>query len=351
MVWIFLLSLLLTPITFSVLALSLLLKNGCLRVGLFLFGWVVLTPFAGALLTGLILVLAGMEGNLSAEIAPGIQFFLVAYPVVAVGLHQYFSRLPEEEVEAWRNTLKGGALLGFGVGTAGKAASSAAGGYGGFGGGSFGGGGAGGSFKGSAVASGGAASSAGGSASGAGAGAGAAASTTAAATSTAEDRAPAPDATSPDNPVRGPAPDRSSAESRGAPQTSGWGFWHVVGFLLVAVAFVPIGIGLTALFANPGVMAMGLVALSLYGAYRALAWAFPEQAASVSEWAAPWRPSRYWARVKRGEASAALPYLVAFFLGGPFGLVGLYLFLQMQAPDEDGGDTSFEGGTAASAWE
>ncbi len=234
--------------------------------------------------------------------------------------------------------------------------ASGAASLGGLGGGSSGGGGAGGSFKGSAVASGEAAKAA--SSAGAvgksSASAAAAASATAAATAS-EIEARAADTES-DGSANRTAPasrkatddgQRASAES----STGSFRIWHAAAFLVVAVAFVPLGIGLTALFSQSWAIKGGLGLLGLYVAYRVWALVYPSAAADVSEWLAQFRPRRYLNRVKRGESSAALLYIGGFLAGGPLGILAVMMVLYVwHSGDHDSG-SSFDGGAASSSWQ
>jgi len=349
-----LLGVLLPMVTLSVLALSLLLDNGCLRGLLFLAGWSLFAPVAGAALAGLLLALAGMEGNLSAEVGYGAQAFLIVYPIVAVFLYLYFDRLSEEERAAWKSSLTNGALFGFGAGAVGKAATAATGGFGGFGGGSFGGGGAGGSFKGSAAAAGGAAKAAGpGTAetvSAVGAGAATSPTTTAAGETEVRAHETEPDETELDE-TSASAQDASSKPQSASQRTGRRGsfsqyiedirFRHVLGFLLVAIAFLPFGIGLAR---NPVVQIVGLGLLGAYALNRVLKYIDSETVASLSERLADLKPS--W-----NPAVGAVLVLVATVIGGPIVLAGLLLLFLLWPSNEESTDASFDGGTAASSWQ
>ena len=358
-----LLGVLLPMVTLSVLALSLLLDNGCLRGLLFLAGWSLFAPVAGAALAVLLLALAGMEGNLSAEAGYGAQAFLIVYPIVAVFLYLYFDRLSEEKRAAWKSSLTNGALFGFGAGAVGKAATAATGGFGGFGGGSFGGGGAGGSFKGSAAAAGGAAKAAGGpgtaeTVSAVGAGAATSPTTTAAGETEVRAHETEPDETELDetelDETSASAQDASSKPQSASQRTGRRGsfsqyiedirFRHVLGFLLVAIAFLPFGIGLARASLNPVVQIVGLGLLGAYALNRVLKYIDSETVASFSERLADLKPS--W-----NPAVGAVLALVATVIGGPIVLAGLLLLFLLWPSNEESTDASFDGGTAASSWQ
>jgi len=235
--------------TLSVLSLSLLIENGCLRIVIFCLGWFPLAPLAGFALSVIPMFIIEIDGAQGEWVAGYfVRGALIAYPVAAILTHRYFNSLSDEEVETWKQALTSGALFGFGVGTGGRALKTS-GGFGGFGGGSFGGGGAGGSFKGAAVsggqgavssgaASGGASAATQGAAVGAAGTAAGMAEETTSASSTA-DAAPSSVENEPDG--SSPADKKQSAgESSGL-----WGRFrsrHVAGFFVIALAFLPLGV-------------------------------------------------------------------------------------------------------------
>lgn len=254
---------LLLAIPTSLLAVSLVLDGGCLRYLLFAMGWACTTVYG--LLTGALVAdaILGMNG-LTELIAKA---FLWGYPFVAWWGHKRLEAMPPEQYQAWKQSLTGGALLGFGAGSIAGLARSVGSGFGGFGGGSFGGGGASGSWSGASGAGGSVSSTAASSS----ASAGGAGTTGVGSTSLAASGATAALGATPSG--------AASTSSENPSQTSGiWArlkrwfhkfqWYHGVAFILVTLVFVPFGLGAVQALENTTVLVVALVAVVGYSAYR-----------------------------------------------------------------------------------
>lgn len=253
----------------TLLGVSLVMDGGCLRYLLFGLGWIC-AIFYGMLLGAVVGdALLGLEFL----VQPIGYTFMWGYPVAAWWAHKKLESMPRERYRAWDQTLTGGALLGFGVGSVANLLRSAftvkGGGFGGFGGGSFGGGGASGSWSGASGAAGSVSS-----------GASVNASTTTGGTtasavgSSAAATAGATGASS----VEGAEPSALPADASQAR-----GFWerlrrwfqkfqwyHGVIFVLVTLVFVPLGLGTMQALKNTTFLVIVLVCAVVYGGYRFL---------------------------------------------------------------------------------
>ena len=265
------------------LAVSLVMDGGCLRYLLFGVGWL-FAVFYGSLTAALV-----AEGILGLEflVKPIFYVFTWGYPAVAYWGHQTLQSMPPERYQAWKQTLTGGALLGFGAGSIAGLLRSAASGFGGFGGGSFGGGGAGTSWSGASGAAGGASSTAPGSASAAaggtstatagGASAGAAGSGATTVGSSAKAAtvgtgiavdASGGDETSSDAPTD--TSDAPGLWARFKQWIRKFQWYHGLAFILVTLVFVPLGLGTMQALQNTTFLVFVLVAVVVYSGYRLL---------------------------------------------------------------------------------
>jgi uncharacterized membrane protein YgcG len=261
------------------LAVSLVMDGGCLRYLLFGVGWL-FAVFYG-LLTGA-LVAEEILG-LTVLKKPIFYVFTWGYPVAAYWGHQKLQSTSAERYRAWRQTLTGGALLGFGAGSIAGLLRSAASGFGGFGGGSFGGGGAGTSWSGASGAAGGASSTAPGSASAAAGG------TSTATAGGASAGAAGSGATTVGSSAKaatvgtGIAVDASGGDetSSDAPADAPLGLWarlerwirkfqwyHGLAFILVTLVFVPLGLGTMQALQNTKFLIFVLACVVVYGGYK-----------------------------------------------------------------------------------
>lgn len=252
----------------TLLAVSLVMEGGCLRYILFGLGWV-FAIFYGLLLGAIV----GEEIlGLAFLVEPVGYTFVWGYPVAAWWGKQKLQSMRREQYQAWEQTLTGGALLGFGMGSIANLLRSIftlkGGGFGGFGGGSFGGGGASGSWSGASGAAGGVSSGATGSA---------ASSTASTATTVAQGTAQAAATAAVPSKAGDPLPDSSSKTSHSK------GFWarlrhwfqkfqwyHGVIFVLVVLVFVPLGLGTMQALQNRDVLIFVLVCTIVYGGIRFL---------------------------------------------------------------------------------
>ena len=263
------------------LAVSLVMDGGCLRYLLFGVGWL-FAVFYGSLTGALV-----AEGILGLEflVKPIFYVFTWGYPAVAYWGHQTLQSMPPERYQAWKQTLTGGALLGFGAGSIAGLLRSAASGFGGFGGGSFGGGGAGTSWSGASGAASGASSTAPGSASAAaggtstatagGASAGAAGSGATTVGSSAKAAtvetgiavdASGGDETSPDAPAD--TSDAPGLWARFKQWIRKFQWYHGLAFILVTLVFVPLGLGTMQAVQNTEFFVFVLACVVVYGGYN-----------------------------------------------------------------------------------
>jgi hypothetical protein len=206
--------------------------------------------------TGLVLglVVGGLDlgSGVFESLGPvGVFAFILGYPVAAWWGRRWLQSLPRERRLAWKQSLTGGALLGFGAGSVAGLLRSAASGFGGFGGGSFGGGGAAGSWSGSAAS-----------------GATAPASGSAAATSGAS-----PGATGAAAPAGAVGAGASGAADGWWARFKAWGrrfrWYHGVGFVLAVLAFAALGAWtMAALRGDTGFLVLVLGSGAVYGGYR-----------------------------------------------------------------------------------
>lgn len=248
----------------GLLAVCLVMDSGCLRAALFIVGWGI-ALLSGTITGGILaLILEGVglgsetigEAMLSNVFGAGPFLFFFGYPVAAVFGKRWFDSMSRERFLTWKQTLTGGAMLGFGVGSVAHLLRSVfalkGGSFGGFGGGSFGGGGASGSFQGTAV---GASSSAAGGASGAAAGsAGVApgvAGTGGAATASS-----------------GTSTSVRTYLTRAKDWLLRFQWYHVLAFLLITLIFVPLGLGTVEILQNTEVLVSVLLFGAGYLAYR-----------------------------------------------------------------------------------
>jgi hypothetical protein len=235
------------------LAVSLAMDGGCLRVLLFGVGWL-FSIFYGLIVGGL--VGKGILG-LDFVVTPVVQAFMWGYPLAGWWGHRQLQSLPREQRAAWKQTLTGGALLGFGAGSVAgllRSAGSVGGGFGGVGGGSFGGGGASGSWSGASV---------GGSATGV-QGSGAVVGTMG--TAAAAVVAGGPSSLPPDATRLVPPPGGLWSRLRRWGRTFRW--YHALSFALTTIVFLPLGLGTMTALQNRSVLLFALGAGAVYGAYR-----------------------------------------------------------------------------------
>jgi len=226
-------------------AVALFSESGCLRVLLAIMGW--LAALLGGLIGG------GLLGTL---LGGGLAFFIwtgvivcgIGYLILYARAGTYIKQLPREKRLTWKHTLTGAALLGTGASSAASLGRSAGALFKG-GGGNFGGGGASGAFGSGQIAQVTAASAQGGSAPGAvvlTSGAAAAA-------------------------VRGGASVRSGRLHRWAQAVLGFArrlrWYHGVAFVLVLLIFLPVGMGVAAVFQRPRLL---LWIVGVYTTWRAL---------------------------------------------------------------------------------
>jgi hypothetical protein len=238
---------------FVILAVSLVMEEGCLRYGVFAAGWI-FSAFSGMIVTGLVLglVVGGLDlgSGVFESLGPvGVFAFILGYPAAAWWGRRWLQALPRERRLAWKQSLTGGALLGFGAGSVAGLLRSAASGFGGFGGGSFGGGGASGSWSGSAASS------------AAGPASGTAASAPGASTGAASASAP-----------MGAAGASGAADGWWA-RFKAWGrrfrWYHGVGFVLAVLAFAALGAWtMAALRGDTEFLVLVLGSGAVYGGYR-----------------------------------------------------------------------------------
>jgi uncharacterized membrane protein (DUF485 family) len=249
---------------FAILAVSLVMDKGCLRYVVFAAGWV-FSGFGGMVATGVLGVFATEALGLGSDLFQGIAqvvipVYFFGYPVAGWGGRWWLRSLPREQRRAWKRTLTGGALFGFGTGATAGIIPTVGGGFGGFGGGSFGGGGASGSWsasgagKAAASASGAASSSAAASAGGAGA------------------------SGSTGLPTTGAAAGAAAADGWWDRLRERWRrfrWYHGVAFVLAGLSFAALGAWLMAALqqkVNPGVVALGsLWAFAGFALWRWLA--------------------------------------------------------------------------------
>ncbi len=243
-------------------AVSVFMDSGCLRYLIFGLGWIA-AIFTGMFFGGIWEEVIGWGVIFSA----GIHLGLWGYPIGWIYALQRAKQLPDEQYETWKQTLTGGALIGAGAGSILNLARSAAVFKGG--GGSFGGGGASGSFSGSAAA--GAQGTAAGSASGASAGGaaalgGAAGAAHGATASSSSDASPA-DSHSPSAQKQ-----PTSWVQRQSARLSRWihrfRWYHGCAFVLVALIFIPVGLGLAAWMDDPKVLIFVVSAIAATTLYR-----------------------------------------------------------------------------------
>jgi len=254
---------LLLAIPASLLAVALVLDGGCLRYLLFAMGWACTTVYGllvGALVADVILGIPGLA-ELTAKA------FLWGYPVIAWWGHKRFEAMPPEQYQAWKQSLTGGALLGFGAGSIAGVARSVGSGFGGFGGGSFGGGGASGSWSGASGAGSGVWSTTGATSASASAGV---------ITGTGSTSATAGGAAA----TLGGTPSAAkSSSSENRSHSSGiWShlkrwfrkfqWYHGAAFILVSLVFLPLGLGAVQALQNTMVLIVTLVVVVGYGTYR-----------------------------------------------------------------------------------
>ena len=241
---------------FVVLAVSLVMDGGCLRYGVFAVGWL-LSGFGGTAVTLVIGLFATEALGLSSDVFESIALVVISayffgYPVAAWWGWRWLQSLPRKRRRAWKQTLTGGALFGFGAGATAGLAPAAGSGFGGFGGGSFGGGGASGSWsassagKAAASASGKASSATGTSAGGAGTSVGGAGASGSAGL-----------------PATGAAAGATAADGwwdRLQKQWRRFRWYHGVAFVLAGLSFAALGAWVVAALqqkVNPGVVALG----------------------------------------------------------------------------------------------
>jgi hypothetical protein len=244
----------------TLLAVSLVMDGGCLRYILFGFGWIF------AITYGLIF------GAIVGEEILGLEFlvepigytFMWGYPVAAWWGNRKLQSMRRERYRAWEQTLTGGALLGFGVGSVANLLRSIftlkGGGFGGVGGGSFGGSGASGSWSGASGAAGSVSSSSAGTATTAAQGTAQAAATAAVPSKAAE--------ASPDSSADASPPNGFWERLRHRLQKFQW--YHGVIFAIAALVFVPLGLGTMQALQNRGFLIFVLVCTILYGGVRFL---------------------------------------------------------------------------------
>jgi uncharacterized membrane protein YgcG len=243
---------------FVILAVVLVMDKGWLQYLLFTVGWMGAVG-CGMAVSGVVVgaagELLGLSSGTAERLAPaGVVLFTLGYPAAAWWGRQKFRSMPRERYLAWRQSLTGGALLGFGIGSAAQALRTAvslkggSGGFGGFGGGSFGGGGASGSWSASGTA-GGAASAASGTASSvAGSSVGGAVSA-------------------------GTAAGTMGTWGRLRRWTHRFRWYHGVVFVLALFFFSLLGLGSAeALQKHTGLLVLVLVLGGLYGSYRLWRW-------------------------------------------------------------------------------
>jgi hypothetical protein len=241
----------------GLLAVSLVMDGGCLRYILFVLGW--LCAIVYGLLAGLLVGEAIL--GLGFLVKPIAYVFIWGYPFAAYWGYKTLQAMPQEQYQAWDQTLSGGALLGFGAGSIAGLARSVASGFGGFGGGSFGGGGASGSWSGATSAAGSASSAAGGGGASAGAGTGGASQAAIGVGGAAGER------------VAGGA--GASSNTRGAwARLQRWvqkfQWYHGLAFVLVTLVFVPLGLGAIRALQNTTVFVGALVCVGVYMGYKLL---------------------------------------------------------------------------------
>lgn len=233
--------------------------SGWLRALLAIMGW--LAALLGGL-TGGGLLGTLLGGGLSFFIWTGVIVGGVGYPILFARIRGQIKQLPREEYLTWKHALTGGALVGTGAGTAASLARSAGALFKG-GGGNFGGGGASGTFGGGPIVPVTAAATP-------GTGASSAAAWTSNATSVAA-AAPAAGMASigaPSAPTDAAAPVAGAEDERRAMSGSRVERWtryalsfvrrlrwyHSIGFALVLLVFVPVGMGITATLERPYVL-------------------------------------------------------------------------------------------------
>jgi hypothetical protein len=249
---------------FVVLAVSLAMDGGCLRYGVFAAGWL-LCGFGGTAVTLVIGLFAIEALGLSSDVFESIALvvlsaYLFGYPVAAWWGRWRLRSLPRERRLAWKRTLTGGALFGFGAGASAGLAPTVGSGFGGFGGGSFGGGGASGSW--SASSAGKAAASASGPAS------------SSVASSAAGGTAGAAGGTG--LPATGAAAGATAADGWWARLRKRWRrfrWYHGVVFVLAGLSFAALGAWVMAPLqqkVDPGVVALG--SLWTFGGYALWRW-------------------------------------------------------------------------------
>lgn len=242
---------------FVILAVALVVDRGWLRSLLFAVGWVGAVACgmtAGGVLVGALGELLSLSSGTVERLAPaGVLALALGYPAAAWWGLRRLQSMSRERYLAWKQSLTGGALLGFGVGSAAHALRTAvslksgSGGFGGFGGGSFGGGGASGAW--SASGTGGAASAASG---------------------------PASSATG--SSVGGAVSAGAGTEAIGTwARLRRWGrrfrWYHGVVFVLALFFFSLLGLGsAAALQTSTDLIVLVLVLGGLYGGYRLWCW-------------------------------------------------------------------------------
>jgi len=248
------------------LAVSLVMDGGCLRYILFGVGW--LCAIIYGLLTGAVVgeAILGLEFL----VKPIAYVFIWGYPIAAYWGYKTLQAMPQEQYQAWDQTLTGGAVLGFGAGSVVGLFRSAASGFGGFGGGSFGGGGASGSWSG--------ASGAAGSTAVTGAGGGSATATRAASASAGGVSTVAAVATG-----AAPGGTRTNVPGSSGSGSAPLGFWarwsrwfrkfewyHGLVFVLVTLVFVPLGLGTMKALQNTTFFVVIVVCGVAYTGYKLL---------------------------------------------------------------------------------
>jgi len=238
-------------------AVALFSESGCLRVLLAIMGW--LAALLGGLIGG------GLLGTL---LGGGLAFFIwtgvivcgIGYLILYARAGTYIKQLPREKRLTWKHTLTGGAIIGTGAGSVANLARSAGALFKG-GGGNFGGGGASGAFSGGPIAQA-AVSAQGGSAPGAvvlTSGAAAAA-------------------------VRGGASVSGGRFHRWTQAVLGFArrlrWYHGVGFVLILLVFLPVGMGVAAVFQRPRLLLWIAGVYTVWRALRLLVQALPTGDAS-----------------------------------------------------------------------
>jgi len=234
-------------------AVALFSESGGLRSLLAVMGW--LAALVGGLITG------GMVGTLIG----GLAFFIwtgvivggIGYPVLYAQTRKRIKALPREEYLTWKHTLTGAALLGTGASSAASLGRSAGALFRG-GGGSFGGGGASGSFGGAQIAQGTAASAQGASAPGVAVLAAGA----------------APAVAGGGAAVRGGRLKRWTRAVLGFGRRLRW--YHGVAFVLIGLIFLPVGMGVAAIFQRPRLLLWIAGLYTLCRAYWLIIRTWPE---------------------------------------------------------------------------